>query len=296
MLINVSRIKFVHSNSWLCHDDLDSAFDEGMKDVEFGNKMETVEYCAFFNCISLRSITIPYITSIGKWAFSDFLLWRMRSSVKDLTKLLEQVHLMVAAHSDASTSHWKTICLHSVNMSRVITSSIVVMICQQLIWLLPHCTSRAGGMKWMKKSTESIEFFLLWILVKVMQSDNGYNQFSAKSSTTNLSTTDYWRRPQCYCSSTPLNIVEILKYVWWASKGEIIYLVTPSVHALQSASAHSLTINLTNMSTVLETTKLCLCPSKYQYSVSQIAPQCYWNLPYGRPIFLGQKKQMRRQK
>jgi len=45
-----------------------------MKDVEFGNKMETVEYCAFFNCISLRSITIPYITSIGKWAFSDFLL------------------------------------------------------------------------------------------------------------------------------------------------------------------------------------------------------------------------------
>jgi hypothetical protein len=74
MLINVSRIKFVHSNSWLCHDDLDSAFDEGMKDVEFGNKMETVEYCAFFNCISLRSITIPYITSIGKWAFSDFLL------------------------------------------------------------------------------------------------------------------------------------------------------------------------------------------------------------------------------
>ncbi len=28
MFINVSRIKFVNSNSWLCNDDLDSAFDE----------------------------------------------------------------------------------------------------------------------------------------------------------------------------------------------------------------------------------------------------------------------------
>jgi hypothetical protein len=38
-------------------------------------------------------------------------------------------------------------------------------------------------------------------------------------------------------------------------KGEIIYLVTSSVHAVQSASAHTLTINLTNMSTALENDK-----------------------------------------
>jgi hypothetical protein len=38
-------------------------------------------------------------------------------------------------------------------------------------------------------------------------------------------------------------------------KGEIIYLLTSSVHAVQSASAHTLTINLTNMSTALENDK-----------------------------------------
>ena len=41
-----------------------------LTDVEFGDKLETIEESAFHSCYSLRSIVMPCVRNIGKWAFS----------------------------------------------------------------------------------------------------------------------------------------------------------------------------------------------------------------------------------
>ena len=42
-----------------------------LTDVEFGDKLETIQGNAFYNCRSLRTVTMPSVRTIGKEAFYD---------------------------------------------------------------------------------------------------------------------------------------------------------------------------------------------------------------------------------
>ena len=48
---------------------LGAFYDCGVTDVEFGDKLETIEEWAFYYCTSLSSITMPFVRTIGKYAF-----------------------------------------------------------------------------------------------------------------------------------------------------------------------------------------------------------------------------------
>ncbi len=45
--------------------------DANLTDVEFGDKLERIQGNAFYNCRSLRTVTMPSVRTIGKEAFYD---------------------------------------------------------------------------------------------------------------------------------------------------------------------------------------------------------------------------------
>ena len=64
-------------------------FCRGLTEVKFGVELETIGENSFYNCTSLRNITMPTVTTIGRWAFNNCVQLTALDLPEGLERLLE---------------------------------------------------------------------------------------------------------------------------------------------------------------------------------------------------------------